>query len=223
MTAHRCERCDHETDGKCRLKIHMASKHNEGEVVWHECKFEGCDFKTDWKGNLKKHTKRCKHNPNPNRVKEFKCTECDWSFHTKGELKKHTYRMHNPNRVKKYKCEKCDYKTDNKLHLQNHMAKEHNEGEVKEFKCMFEGCKYTTEWGWSNLNRHIDRHHDEGDNKCAFCFEMKKSSREFEDAQGKHMICNKCYDENKPRIEKDWCRYVDKHLGNELPRPTTGR
>ncbi|WP_252176697.1 C2H2-type zinc finger protein [Endozoicomonas sp. 4G] len=131
------------------------------DAVRHQCDHEGCNYRTDWVGNLKAHKQT--HLPADQRLKVYQCNHegCDYRTDYMGNLKKHK-QTHLPadQRAKVHQCdyEGCGYSTDNKRslkrHKQTHLPADQR---LKVHQCDHEGCSYSSRHP-HNLKRHKQIH-----------------------------------------------------------------
>ena len=179
-----------------------------------KCNIGNCKYESKY-FNLKKH-KANKHNIN---VTWYQCNTngCNKKFKQNSSLKRHEKFIHNMNIVW-YHCNanNCEYKCKQNSNLKQHQSNKHNIN-INWFYCNINGCtsKFKQK---SSLKKHEKYVHDIGNNKCAFCYELKYSNNEYKDCQGTHLICKVCFKKvtgKISRIEQIWSDYTDKHLGTE--------
>jgi hypothetical protein len=208
------EGCDFKTKLNSSLKTHLSNIHDIG-VKWFHCSEEGCNYKTTQNSSLKPHLAFV-HDIG---VKWFHCSEegCNYKAKTNSSLKTHLAFVHDIG-VKWFHCseEGWNYKAKTNSSLKTHLTNIHNIG-VKWFHCSEEGCnsKFKTN---SNLNRHLSGVHDIGDNQCNFCLGNVFKLNRYEDIQGEHEICRKCYRKitgKDSRIEHIMSDFLDKYFGIE--------
>ena len=105
-----------------------------------EYKCDQCDYVTDRKFNLTRHTE--KHNAKPAKepkikpVKEpksYKCENCEYSSTDKSNYNRHI-KVHEETVVKQYKCDACDKLLRDEAHMNQHYkSKNHLENVRKNF------------------------------------------------------------------------------------------
>ncbi|WP_252176682.1 hypothetical protein [Endozoicomonas sp. 4G] len=133
----------------------------------HQCDHEGCDYKTKWSGDLKRHKQI--HLPADQRPKVYHCDYegCDYSVEQVYRLKRHKQTHlpadQRPNRSKIHQCdhEDCNYSTDQacnmKRHKQTHLPADQRPKRAKVHQCDHEGCDFSTNRA-ENLKGHKQTH-----------------------------------------------------------------
>ena len=164
-----CNQCSYSTLRSHLLRNHIANKHSAGGIAKFSCHYEGCNYTSSYKNNLKAHIIGIHDKARP-----FQCDQCDYRSAYPGSLKVHIKAVHRTE--KPYKCEQCNYSTVVISTLKNHINNVHNK--QKPFKCMM--CDYCTSES-SNLRRHVVNAHSKGSSiqrhwkprekslKCDFC------------------------------------------------------
>ena len=106
---HRCDHCDKEFETRRNLEKHILDQHthnkittSNGFMILHQSErtikrktyfCHLCDYKTTWKGNLKKHVDRMHLNPRPPKIDPSKtCLNCNFTFTKYSSFKVHSLR-----------------------------------------------------------------------------------------------------------------------------------
>ena len=160
------------TSTKSKLDEHLLINHQ------HEYKCQSCEYKTNVRIDLVKHTK----------LSHLKCEFCDMSFDKKIHLTNHMIDIH-PN-IKPFTCNLCAYATADQILLKRHQKLTHSDnkqplscshcsfvtlrqdsltkhekyihsGKEKPYKCVYVNCSTST-YTQAKLNTHIRRKHVEG-------------------------------------------------------------
>ena len=150
------ENCTYKTHSNNLLKKHVESEH-EG-VVRFKCDYMNCDFVTNKRSNVKRHS--FVHQSGI-------CEHCQQIFKEGPELKKHLKLYHTvkQNKIKTtrepYKCNQCNYASFRIRELNAH-AKVH--GGERSYKC--NQCNFASYFS-SSLAGHMKTHRDEKPNPAS--------------------------------------------------------
>lgn len=86
---------------------------------------------------------------------------------------------------------------------------------MKWFYCKY--CDFKAK-NKGNLKQHIENVHNIGDKQCNFCYGNVFKLNKYQDIQGEHEICRKCYRKSTGkdlRVEKVMSDFLDKYFGTE--------
>ena len=149
-----CDICNYSFMGQGALEEHNNAKHVLRKN--HQC--TKCEFKTAWKGELRKHVK-VMHEEHDWQLHH--CTDCGYKTKYKKHLNRHM-KTHEKER-KKHQCTHCAKEFLSLKGWQEHITVAH--GNVT-YKCDI--CDFETKWK-INYDKHIKCHGNEEELKCPDC------------------------------------------------------